>query len=278
MPTVNTGTEAGSGITLHYEDTAGAGRPVVLIHGWPLSGAAWKDNIPDLAAAGYRVVAYDRRGFGRSGKPFTGYDYDTLSDDLAALLERLDLTDVTLVGFSMGGGEVARYLARHGADRVHSVVFASAVPPYLLNTSDNPDGPLRKTEAAKMTAQLTANTDRFFDDFVTTFFTANDRLVVTEEQRQEALALTTQTSRAAALETMAAFGFTDFRKDLATVTVPTLVIHGDADATVPFEGSGRRTHEAIPHSELHVVAGGPHGINVSHREEFDRVLVDFLAR
>jgi non-heme chloroperoxidase len=137
---------------------------------------------------------------------------------------------------------------------------------------------LRKTDAAKMTAQLTANKDRFFDDFVTTFFTANDRLVVTEEQRQKALALTTQASKAAALEAMAAFGFTDFRKDLATVTVPTLVIHGDADATVPFEGSGRRTHEAIPHSELHVVAGGPHGINVSHREEFDRALVDFLAR
>ena len=277
MPTINTSDDS-AGVTLHYEDTGGTGRPVVLIHGWPLSGAAWKDNVPDLVAAGYRVVSYDRRGFGASGKPFTGYDYDTLSDDLAALLTRLDLTDVTLVGFSMGGGEVARYLARHGADRVHSVVFASAVPPYLLHTSENPDGPLTKTEAAKMTAQLTASKDGFFDDFMTTFFTANGEVVVSDQQRQEARALADDASKPAALEAMAAFGFTDFRKDLATVTVPTLVIHGDADATVPFEGSGRRTHEALPHSELHVIAGGPHGINVSHREEFDRVLVDFLAR
>ena len=178
----------------------------------------------------------------------------------------------------MGAGEVARYLARHGTDRVHSVVFAAAVPPYLLTTSDNPDGPLSKTEAAKMTAGLTANREKFFDDFMTTFFSASGRLAVTEEQRQEALALTAQASKAAALEAMAAFGFTDFRKDLGAVTVPTLVIHGDADATVPYEGSGRRTHEAIPHSELHVLAAGPHGINVSHREEFDRVLVDFLGR
>ena len=129
-----------------------------------------------------------------------------------------------------------------------------------------------------MTATLTANREAFFDDFVTQFFSADGRLVVTEEQRQEALALTEQASKVAALEAMAAFGFTDFRDDLTAVTVPTLVIHGDADATVPFDGSGRRTHEAIPQSELHVVAGGPHGINVSHREEFDRVLVDFLAR
>ena len=278
MPTINTGTDDNAGVTLHYEDTGGAGRPVVLIHGWPLSGAAWKDNVSDLVAAGYRVVSYDRRGFGKSGKPFTGYDYDTLSDDLAVLLETLNLTDVTLVGFSMGGGEVARYLARHGADRVHSVVFASAVPPYLLHRSDNPDGPLTKTAAAKMTAQLTASKDRFFDDFITKFFTANDKVVVSDQQRQEARALADEASKPAALEAMATFGFTDFRKDLATVWVPTLVIHGDADATVPFEGSGRRTHEAIPHSELHVIAGGPHGINVSHREEFDWVLVDFLAR
>jgi pimeloyl-ACP methyl ester carboxylesterase len=178
----------------------------------------------------------------------------------------------------MGGGEVARYIARHGEERPHSVVFASAVPPYLLTTSDKPEGPLSQTQAAGMTAKLRANREAFFDDFVTQFFSANGELLVTEEQRQEALALTEQASKVAALEAMAAFGFTDFRDDLKAVTVPTLVIHGDADATVPFEGSGRRTHKAIPHSELHVVAGGPHGINVSHREEFDRVLVEFLGR
>ncbi len=139
---------------LHYEDTGGTGRPVVLIHGWPLSGKSWKDQVQPLSGAGYRVINYDRRGFGESDKPATGYDYDTLADDLAALLAALDLRDVTLVGFSMGGGEVARYVAKHGQDRLRSVVFASAVPPYMLKTGDNPDGPLSKTEAGVYLSQL----------------------------------------------------------------------------------------------------------------------------
>ena len=141
---------------LHVDDTGGSGRPVVLIHGWPLSGEAFKDAVPALVTAGYRAITYDRRGFGRSDKPLTGYGYDTLADDLSAVLEGLELTDVTLVGFSMGGGEVARYLAKHGSERIHSVVFASAVPPYLLTTPGNPEGPLSAGEAAKMAAALTA--------------------------------------------------------------------------------------------------------------------------
>jgi pimeloyl-ACP methyl ester carboxylesterase len=263
---------------LHVDDTGGTGRAVVLIHGWPLSGESWKNQVPAFEAAGYRVVTYDRRGFGRSDKPLTGYGYDTLSDDLDAVLQALDLHDVTLVGFSMGGGEVARYLSRHGSDRIHSVVFASAVPPYLLHTPGNPDGPLPAGEAAKMTAALTANQDSFYDDFVTRFFSVNGTLVVTEEQRQEALGLAHQASKIAALEAMASFANTDFRDDLAAVTVPALVIHGDGDATVPFEGSGARTHAAIPGSELHVVVGGPHGVNVSHADEWNRVVREFLAK
>jgi pimeloyl-ACP methyl ester carboxylesterase len=263
---------------LHVDDFGGSGRPVVLIHGWPLSGESWSEQIPALREAGYRVVTYDRRGFGRSDKPLTGYDYNTLANDLHAVMVGLDLTDATLVGFSMGGGEVARYFSKFGSERVRSVVFASAVPPYLLKSPGNPDGPLETGEAAKMTAGLTANKDAFFDDFTTQFFSVDGMLKVTEEQRQRAIALAHQASKVAALEAMTAFAVTDFRDDLTTVSVPTLVIHGDGDATVPFEGSGARTHAAIPGSELVLIAGGPHGVNVSHADEWNRAVIGFLAK
>jgi pimeloyl-ACP methyl ester carboxylesterase len=264
-------------VKVHVEDTGGPGRPVVLIHGWPLSGQSWAPQVPALSAAGYRVVRYDRRGFGRSDKPLTGYGYDTLADDLDGVLTELDLHDVTLVGFSMGGGEVARYITRHGQDRLHSVVFAAAVTPYLLQGSDNPDGPLTKQQAAEMTKDLTTDQDSFYDQFTTQFFSVDGKLQVSEDERQEALAQTKQADKKAALACMTSFGTTDFREDLPHVTVPTLVLHGDGDATVPFDGSGKRTHEAIVHSQLHVILGGPHGCNVSHAEEFNRVLVDFLS-
>ena len=263
---------------LHVDDTGGTGRTVVLIHGWPLSGESWSKQVPAFVEAGYRVVTYDRRGFGRSDKPKTGYDYDTLTEDLHTLLTELDLNDVTLVGFSMGGGEVARYFTKYGTERLHSVVFASAVPPYLLRTNDNPEGPLSKEQAAAMTAGLTKDEDSFYDQFTTDFFSVDGVLKVSEADRQEALALAKQASKAAALEAMASFASTDFRDDLLKVTVPTLVIHGAGDAIVLFEGSGTRTHAAIPGSELHVVAGAPHGVNVSHADEWNRVVLDFLAK
>lgn len=262
---------------LHVDDTGGTGRPVVLIHGWPLSGEAFKDNVPALQAAGYRVVTYDRRGFGRSDKPKTGYTYDTLTEDLQKVLEGLELTDVTLVGFSMGGGEVARYFTKYGRERIHSVVFASAVPPYLMNTPGNPEGPLAKTEAAKMNAGLTASEAKFYDQFTTDFFSVDGKLAVTEAQRQEALTLAKQSSKVAALGCMNAFGTTDFREDLPNVTVPVLVLHGDSDATVPYEGSGARVLQAIPGSQGHVIAGAPHGVNVSHAEEWNAALIEFLG-
>lgn len=265
-------------VNLHVDDTGGAGRPVVLIHGWPLSGESWSEQIPALTAAGYRVISYDRRGFGRSDKPRQGYDYDTFAEDLDAVLSALDVRDATLVGFSMGGGEVARYLSKFGAQRVRSAVFAAAVPPYLAQTDDNPEGPLDQETADGMESGLKADEDAFYDQFTKDFFTANGTIAVTEEQRQQALALAKQADKHAALGAMNAFAKTDFRDDLKAVTVPALIIHGDSDGTVPFEGSGQRTHQALSGSELHVVVGGPHGINVSHADEFNRELLAFLAK
>jgi non-heme chloroperoxidase len=261
---------------LHVQDTGGSGRPVILIHGWPMSSESWSAQVAALQSAGYRVITYDRRGFGQSQKPIVGYSYENLSADLAALIEELDLRDVTLVGFSMGGGEVANYCARNGVDRLRSVVFASSVTPYLMHSKLNPEGPLGKKQAAQMAASLTAHRNSFFDEFVTEFFSANGTVQVSEEQRQAAVAMCQQSGTIAALACLSAFGSTDFREDLERVTVPGLVIHGDADQTVPFDGSAKRTHEMLADSRLHVIAGGPHGINVSHAEEFNDALLAFL--
>ena len=267
-----------SGTRLHVDDTGGSGRPVVLIHGWPLSGEAWEKQVPALVDAGYRVVRYDRRGFGRSEKPDDGYDYDTLTDDLQAVMTELDLRDATLVGFSMGGGEAARYVPRHGAERLRSIVFASAVPPYLAQTEDNPDGPLDDETAEQFESGLTSDRDSFFDTFTTDFFSADGELKVSEQERQQAVTLCQQSDQDAALACMDAFGTTDFRDDLPQIEVPVLVLHGSADGIVPFEGSGARTAEAVRDSETHVIDGAPHGCNVSHAEEFNRALLDFLER
>lgn len=265
-------------INIFTEDSGGDGRPVILIHGWPLSGAAWEKQVPALKQAGYRVITYDRRGFGRSDKPDAGYEYDTLAADLAGLIDARNLTDVTLVGFSMGGGEVARYIASYGESKLRSVVFASAVPPYMMQTPDNPEGPLTKAKADEMESGLRADREAFFDQFTKDFFSAKGQLKVTEQERQDALAVCLQSDQAAALGCMKAFATTDFREDIKKVTVPTLVIHGDSDGTVPFEGSGKRTHAAIAGSTLVVVPDAPHGVNVSHPEQFNAELIKFLAR
>ncbi|WP_211348959.1 alpha/beta fold hydrolase [Nocardioides litoris] len=267
-----------NGITLHYTDTGGHGRPVVLIHGWPLSGKSWADQEAALTDAGYRAIAYDRRGFGDSDKPESGYDYDTFAADLAGLLDELDLTDVTLVGFSMGGGEVARYLGTYGDARVRSAVLAGAVPPYLLKTDDNPDGGLAEDDVQEMESGARDNREEFLDGFTTNFFSVDGELKVSEDQRQQALALEAPARDEALVGCIGAFGRTDFRGDLAKIAVPTLVIHGDGDAVVPFEVSGKRSAEAISDSELVVVSGAPHGFNVSHRDEFNAALLAFLGR
>jgi non-heme chloroperoxidase len=261
---------------LKVHDSAGEGRPVVLIHGWPLASQSWSEQTPALKDAGYRVVSYDRRGFGESD-PGETYDYDVLAGDLDNILTDLDLTDVTLVGFSMGGGEVARYVSLYGQDRLHSVVFAAAVPPYLLQTDDNPDGPLTEEAAGEMRGGLEEDRDAFFEGFVKQFYSVGDEVVVTEEQQEAALALAKLSNQEAALGCMDAFATTDFREDLSKISVPTLVIHGDSDGVVPFEGSGKRTHETVEGSTLVVLDGAPHGCNVSHAEKFNEALIDFLG-
>ncbi|MFC7455614.1 alpha/beta fold hydrolase [Brachybacterium sp. GCM10030267] len=265
-------------VSLHLEDTGDHGRPVVLLHGWPLSSASWVRQVPILRRAGYRVIAYDRRGSGRSSKPATGYGYDTLADDLAAVLEELDLREVSLVGFSMGGGEVVRYIRRHGEDRLRSIVLASAVTPMMLRTPGNPDGPLPPAQAAGMAKDLALDPPGFYDSFLREVFSTADGLQVTEQQLADALAMCHQATRPAALATMDAFGRTDFRKDLEQITVPTLILHGDGDRTVPCDGSAKRTYDAVAHSEMHVIRGGPHGIPLSHPAAFNGALLDFLAR
>ena len=263
-------------VRLHIEDSGGGGRPVVLIHGWPLSVQAWELQVSALQAAGYRVVAYDRRGFGRSDKPESAYSYDTLADDLQRVMDQCGLQDATLVGFSMGGGEVARYIARCGETRLHSLVFAAAVPPYLLKTPSNPEGPLTPEKAQQMKKALEQDRGSFFDQFATDFFSANGVLQVTEAQRGDVVALCHQSAQHAALACMEAFGSTDFREDLKHIKLPTLVIHGDADAIVPAEGSGQRTHRAVAHSQLVMLNGAPHGMNVSHAQAFNDALLAFL--
>ena len=261
-------------VRLHYTDQ-GSGDPVVLIHGWPLSGRTWEAQIPALVADGRRVITYDRRGFGDSSQPWDGYDYDTLAADLDAVLAHLELHDVTLVGFSMGGGEVARYLGTYDTGRVTRAVFAAAVPPYLYKTDDNPDGGLDDATITGFQTAVTTDRIAFVDEFTSTFFTAGRNQKVSDAQIAYARQIAYFASPKATLDCIAAFGTTDFRADLARITIPTLVIHGDSDAIVPFEISGRRTAETLG-STLVVIEDGPHGINTSHPTAFNEALLAFL--
>ncbi len=277
MPKVTVGTENKSPIELHYEDY-GAGKPVVLIHGWPLSGRSWEAQIPVLVAAGHRVITYDRRGFGASSQPWSGYDYDTFAADLDELLRHLDLKDVTLVGFSMGGGEVARYVGKYGTSRVSRVVFAAAVPPFLLKTEGNPEGGLDEATIAQFEGGVKKDRIAFLHDFSKNFFKAGPLTsTVSDEFREYAVAIASFASPKGTLDCIAAFGRTDFRGDLAKINIPALVIHGDSDHIVPFEVSGARTAKSIPGAKLVVIKGGPHGCNASHPAEFNHALLTFLA-
>lgn len=276
MAKVTVGQENGIPVELHYEDV-GSGKPVILIHGWPLSGRSWEKQVPALVEAGYRVITYDRRGFGQSSQPWNGYDYDTFAADLYQLILYLGLRDVNLVGFSMGGGEVARYIGTYGTQRVSKAVLAGAVPPYLYKSKDNPDGGL--DDAAIKGFQDGVLTDRlaFLDDFTTNFFAAGGRTdLVSEPFRLYNRDIAAFASPKGTLDCIAAFSYTDFRGDLAKFNVPTLILHGDSDAIVPVEVSGLRAHQQIPGSQLVVVKGGPHGFNVTHAEEFNAALVKFL--
>lgn len=270
------GEHRGTPIELYYEDH-GSGRPVVLVHGWPLSGRSWERQVPALVEDGYRVITYDRRGFGDSSRPWDGYDYDTFAADLHALFTHLDLLDVALVGFSMGGGEVARYVGTYGTERVRQAVFAGAVPPFLHKTADNPQGGIDDALLETFHDGIRSDRMAFLDGFLTTFFSVRGRTdLVSEPQRLSNVAIAGGASPKGTLDCTTAFTMTDFRGDLAAFTIPTLVIHGDSDAIVPFEVSGQRTAEAIKGSKLVLVEGAPHGLNVTHAGTFNAELLTFL--
>jgi pimeloyl-ACP methyl ester carboxylesterase len=269
-------TATASPATEIYFQDIGQGPVVVLIHGWPLSHRMREGQVNALTAAGYRCVAYDRRGFGLSGRPAGGYDYDTFASDLNDVLTALDLRDVTLAGFSMGGGEVARYLGRYGSSRVRNAMLIGAVPPFLLKTADNPDGVDGKV-FDDMLAAVRSDRIGFFTDFFQMFFNwqpgsgtpSDDYVAYAKSIAWPASPLGTQ-------QCIVAFGTTDFRADLATITIPTLVIHGDKDQIVPLEVSGRRAAQMIPGARLEVIEGAPHGLNATHGAQLNTLMLDFL--
>lgn len=264
--------------TALYVKDWGSGRPVVLIHGWPLSADSWDDQAMAIADAGHRAIAYDRRGFGRSDQPWSGYDYDTLADDLAAIIEQTGARDAMLVGFSMGGGEVARYMSRHGGASVAKAVLVSSVLPYRLKTADNPRG----TEQAafdKTASALRADRPQFLGGFFRTFFgvdTAPE--AVSPELLEWARSVSMQASLKATLACLASFSSTDFRADLAAFQVPTLLIHGSDDKTVPIDASSRAAAPGIKESRLLEYAGAPHGLFATHKHRLTQDLLDFLAQ
>jgi non-heme chloroperoxidase len=277
MPKFIVGAENGAPVELYYE-VQGRGAPVVLIHGWPLNGRSWDKQVIALVEAGYQTITYDRRGFGRSTASWDGHDYDTIAADLDALLVHLDLSDVRLVGFSAGGGAVARYIGNHGTARVAKAVLASAVTPFLHVTQGNPEGGLDDGTIAHFEAGIRGDRPGFADQFLTLMYSAKGGSTVSEPQRLHGRDLANAASARATLVGPAAFGRTDFRPDLEKFDVPTLVIHGDSDAVVPFHVSGRRSAAAIAGAELVLIEGGPHGINASHADEFNKAVIAFLDR
>ncbi len=262
-----------------YVKDWGSGRPVILIHGWPLSADSWDDQAMAIADAGHRAIAYDRRGFGRSSQPWSGYDYDTFADDLAAVIEHTGARDAVIAGFSMGGGEVARYLSRHQGASVSKAVLIGSVLPFRLKTSDNPAG----TEQAKFDHTMQSiKQDRaqFLAGFFEAFFGVDGALhPVSDELLEWARSIAMQASLKATIDCVKAFSSTDFRGDLpAFNNVPTLIIHGTEDKTVPIDSSARPTAKAIAHSTLIEYEGAPHGLFATHKDRLTRDLLDFIAK
>jgi non-heme chloroperoxidase len=256
----------------------GTGRPIVLIHGWPLSADSWDDIATPLAEAGYQTIAYDRRGFGRSEQPWTGYDYDTLTDDLADVMQGLELRDATLVGFSMGGGEVARYMSRHGGANVHSAVLISSIVPNMLRTDDNPHG-VEQSAFEEMAQGIKDDRAAFMESFLQTFFGVGVlSRPVSKELLEWTRSVAMQASLKATLDCATAFATTDFRRDLASFNVPTLVIHGTSDQTVPIDATGRVAAAVITDAKLIEYDGAPHGLFVTNRQQLIDDLLVFLRR
>ncbi|MEP6513877.1 MAG: alpha/beta hydrolase [Parafilimonas sp.] len=266
----------GEEVKLCYEDY-GKGKPVVLIHGWPLTKEMWEYQLDALVNAGLRVITYDRRGFGKSSRPWNGYDYDTLTDDLKAVLDELNLKDVTLVGFSMGGGEVARYFTRYGGENVSKIVLISSIVPYMLKTDDNPDG-VPEEKMNEMLEQIEKDRIGFLDTFGKQFFGVNllSHPVSTPLLDYYRM-LCSMASPKGTKECMKSFGFTDLRDDAKAIDVPALIIHGDADKTVPIKTSSEQAAELIENNTYIVYEGAPHGLFYTEKERLNRDLISFIT-
>ncbi len=268
---------AGQPVHLYYEDS-GEGAPAVLIHGWPLNHAMWEYQSLYLARHGVRAISYDRRGFGHSSKPWDGYDYDTFADDLKAVLDTLNLEGVTLIGFSMGGGEVARYMSRHGGARVAKVAFLAAVPPFLLKTEDNPTG-VDRSVFQGIIAGIEKDHPKFMAAFGKRFYGVREgkKNRVGRDALQHNFLLAMQASLKATVDCVTAFGETDFRKDLEAIHVPALIIHGDNDQTVPLEASGAETAKRLPHAKYLIYEGAPHGLTLTDKDRLNEDLREFIV-
>jgi non-heme chloroperoxidase len=275
MPTITIGTENSAPIELYYEDH-GTGRPVVLLHGYPLDAQSWEKQQRALLAAGYRVVAYDRRGFGRSGKPAVGYDCDTFAADLRALLEALDLRDVSLVGFSMGTGDITRYFGNYGSDRVAKAVFIGCQQPYLRQTDDNPDGAAPDFDGLK--AQAEGDRFAWFDAYFENCYNLDENLGsrISEAALRGNWVTASQASWYAVSACVDAW-LTDFRGDIDRIDVPSLILHGTADRILPIDVTARRFRTSLPAAEYVEIEGAPHGLLWTHAEEVNAALITFLA-
>lgn len=280
MPFIKTNSVSLSGsyeeVKIFYQDI-GRGKPVVLIHGWPLNNEMWEYQYNELPKHNIRVISYDRRGFGKSSRPWEGYDYDTFAADLKLVLDELDLTDVTLVGFSMGGGEVARYLSKHNADgRVTKAAFISSVTPFLLKTDDNETG-LPQEQFATMREQLEDDRPKFLASFGKMFYGVNlFSHPVSDDFLHRDLMLTLNSAGYATIKSMNAWSTTDFRKDLEHIKIPTLVMHGKADETVPIDASSDETVKYIPHAQYTIYDDAPHGLFYTHKHKFNEDLINFI--
>src|SRR5215468_9180645 len=277
MPYVTVGKENSGNVELYYEDH-GSGKPVVLIHGYPLSGASWEKQAPVLLNAGYRIITYDRRGFGRSSQPTEGYNYDTFAADLQQLITQLKLQDFTLVGFSMGGGEIARYFGKYGSKGASRAVIIGGVPPFLLKTGDNPEG-VDASVFEGIEKAVAADRYAFFTEFFKNFY--NTDIHLGKRVSEQAIQATWNTAAIASATASLACVPTwheDFRKDVAKIDVPTLVVHGDSDRIVPFSAAGSRTAKLINEAELVVIKDGPHNVAWTHAAEVNEALLKFLAK
>ncbi len=267
---------SGNSVNLYYQDY-GSGKPVVFIHGWPLNHEMWEYQLSVLPTNKLRCIAYDRRGFGKSDRPWENYDYDTLADDLKALLDQLDLKEVVLVGFSMGGGEIARYIGKYGTTRIAKVVLISAVTPFMLKTADNPEG-VDKKNFDEMIAKIKEDRPAFLANFAKHFYGVDKvKQAVSQEILDWNQTLCLMSSSKASTECVRSFSETDFRNDLTKIDVPVLIIHGDADQTVPIAISGNKTAKSLPKAKYMVYKNAPHGLFITEKDKLNKDLIDFIG-